>query len=221
MSGSITPRPDSDAPPSSTRATQSGGIPWHADKEVERYTRAAMAFHWLIALGVVGLIVIGLVMTQLHISQMTQFKLYQLHKSIGITVLMVVVLRLLWRIGHRPPALPATIPPLERKAAKGTHLVLYGLLFGMPLTGWALVSASPLNIPTVLFGVLPWPHLPVLPTLSDKEPVEAMLKLVHASGAWVLIALLVLHVGAALRHHFFLHDDVLRRMLPGRRRSPP
>jgi cytochrome b561 len=84
----------------------------------------------------------------------------------------------------------------------------------MPLVGWALVSASPFNIPTVLYGVVPWPHLPIVTDLPNKAAVEAGLKLVHASGAWFLIALLVLHAGAALRHHFVLRDDTLRRMLP-------
>ena len=88
-------------------------------------------------------------------------------------------------------------------------------MLGMPLVGWALVSASPLNIPTVLYGVLPWPHLPVFSTLPNKAPVEATLKLVHAYGAFVLIAVVLLHAAAALRHHVVLRDDVLRRMIPG------
>ena len=87
-------------------------------------------------------------------------------------------------------------------------------LLAMPLVGWAMVSASPYNIPTVLYGVIPWPHLPVLPELPNKAAVEGVLKLVHSYGAWLLMALLLLHVGAALRHHLALRDDTLWRMLP-------
>ena len=98
---------------------------------------------------------------------------------------------------------------------KGTHVLLYVLMIGMPLVGWALVSASPLNIPTVLFGVIPWPHLPIFSDLHDKAHVAPVLGMIHAYGAYVLIALLLLHAGAALRHHLVMRDEVLRRMIPG------
>lgn len=179
-----------------------------------RYTAVAVVLHWLIALAILGQIALGLAMTQLALPPMRQFQLYQWHKSIGITVLLLIVLRVLWRLGHRPPPLPLAMPAAERRAAAGVHLLLYALLLGLPLSGWAVVSASPFNIPTVLYGVLPWPHLPVLPDLHDKVPVEAVLKAVHAYGAWVLIALLALHIVAALRHALILRDDVLWRMLP-------
>jgi cytochrome b561 len=156
----------------------------------------------------------------MSLSPMTKFQLYQLHKSIGITMLFAAVLRVQWRLTHRPPPSPGTMPPLERKAADGAHIALYTFLFFLPLTGWALVSASPFNIPTVLYGVVPWPHLPVLSTLEDKVPVEHVLKLIHGKGAWLLIALAGVHAGAALRHHFILRDGIMQRMLPfGRKAS--
>jgi cytochrome b561 len=179
-----------------------------------RYDAVAIGLHWLIALGILALIAIGLTMTHMDLGPMAKFRLYQLHKSIGITVLFAMVLRVLWRLIHRPPPLPDAMPPLERTAAEGAHAALYAFLFFLPLTGWALVSASPFNIPTVLYGVIPWPHLPVLSTLEDKAPVEHVLKLVHGYAAWLLIALVLVHAGAALRHHFILRDGILRRMLP-------
>jgi cytochrome b561 len=115
--------------------------------------------------------------------------------------------------------LPSTMPHLERKAAEGAHIALYAFLFFLPLTGWALVSASPFNIPTVLYGIVPWPHLPVLSTLEDKAPVEHVLKLIHGKAAWLLITLVLIHAGAALRHHFILRDGILRRMLPAIQRK--
>lgn len=180
----------------------------------ERYTGVAIALHWLIGLGIIGQLALGLVMTQLALPRMTEFKLYQLHKSIGITILLLVALRVLWRLGHRPPKLPTEMPALERHAAEGTHWLLYLFMFGLPITGWMLVSVSPYNLPTVLFGQIPWPHLPILATLSNKAPVEAVFKAIHAYAAWLLIAIVAIHAAAALRHHFIKRDDVLRRMLP-------
>ncbi len=182
-----------------------------------RYTAVAIFLHWVMALGIIALAVIGLTMTHVKLKPFDLFKLYQLHKSIGITILLAAFLRLAWRLAHHPPALPAAMPPLERKAAETTHLLLYGFLFVLPFTGWAVVSAAPLNIPTVLYGLVPWPHLPILATLHDKAPVERVLSRTHYYLAWALIALVTLHGLAALRHHFFIHDDVLTRMLPWRR----
>lgn len=182
-----------------------------------RYTAVAILLHWLIAAGIAALIVIGLVMTQLtaQISQMEDFKLYQLHKSIGITVLLLVVLRVLWRFTHRPPPLPREMPVAEKGAAHGLHWLLYLFMIGMPLTGWAVVSSSPFNLPTVLYSLVPWPDLPILPTLANKAAVSHVLAWVHAYGAWILIALLAIHIGAGLRHHFIKRDGILGRMIPG------
>lgn len=185
----------------------------------ERYDAIAIFLHWVIALGILALCVVGLSMTNLGLPTMQKFQLYQLHKSIGITVLLAVLLRVLWRLTHRPPALPATMPHYERAAAEGAHLVLYGLMLALPLTGWAVVSTSPFNIPTVLYGLVPWPHLPVLADLTDKAPVEGVLKFVHGRLSWLLMAVIAVHAAAALRHHFILRDGILRRMLPFARSS--
>lgn len=182
------------------------------------YDAFAIFLHWVMALGIITLIVIGLIMTHVKLKPFDLFRLYQLHKSIGITILLAAFLRLAWRLMHKPPALPVAMPPLERKAAETSHLLLYFYLFVLPLTGWAVVSAAVLNIPTRLYGIIPWPHLPILPNLKHKAPVEHVLALIHTYLAWTLIAVLVLHAAAALRHHFILHDDILTRMLPWGRR---
>ena len=180
-----------------------------------RYTSVAIALHWVIALGIVAMLAMGLAMTHVKLTPFTQFKLYQLHKSIGITILLAAALRLLWRVTHRPPALPDGMPGWEKGAAEGTHLLLYGLMIGMPLVGWALVSAAPLNIPTVLYGVIPWPHIPIFAQWHIKAQAAPVLARIHAYGGYALIGFLLLHAGAALRHHLVLRDDVLRRMIPG------
>ena len=186
-----------------------------------RYTAVAIGLHWLIAIGVIALIAMGLTMMHGAIAPATKFKLYQLHKSVGITVLLLMVLRVAWRLGHRPPPQPDAMPQLERRAAAGSHAAFYALLLGLPLSGWALVSVAPLNIPTVLFGVIRWPHLAMLTGLRNKAPVAAVLEAAHAYGGWLLAALILLHSAAALRHHFVAGDDVLRRMLPWRKRAAP
>ncbi len=178
-----------------------------------RYTRVAIGLHWLIAAGLVGQLALGLVMVGADVPLMRKFELYQLHKSVGVSILLAVVLRVVWRMAHRPPALPSGMAAVEKRAAAGAHLLLYALMLGLPLSGWAMVSASVRPFPTVLFGVLPWPHLPVLSTLSDKAPVEDALKWVHAWAAWSLIALVVLHVAAVARHAF-RRDGIAWRMAP-------
>jgi len=185
---------------------------------VARYGTVAIVLHWAIALGIVGLIAIGLTMDHLDIGQLAMFRLYQLHKSIGITVMLLIVLRIGWRLAHRAPPLPSGMRRGERVAAHGVHALLYALQIALPLSGWAMVSASVFAIPTVLFGVLPWPDLPVLPGLHDKAPVEAALKGFHHWAAWILTGAIVLHAAAALRHHFIAHDGILARMLPARPR---
>ena len=182
-----------------------------------RYTLVAIILHWVMALGILALAGIGLAMTHSKLDPLMLFRLYQLHKSIGITILLAAIFRLAWRLINRPPALPSSMTQFARKAAEVSHFLLYFFLIALPLTGWALVSASVLDIPTILYGVVPWPHLPILSTLDNKKPIEDALKLIHALGALALIALVAAHTGAALYHHFIAKDDVLRRMLPGGR----
>jgi cytochrome b561 len=179
----------------------------------DRYDAVAIGLHWLIALGIGAQLLLGLDMVQFETQLSQKFYLYQLHKSIGITVLLAVLVRVAWRLTHRPPPLPPAMPGHEKAAAEGVHYLLYALMLGLPLTGWALASASVFNIPTVLYGSIPWPHLPVLSTLSNKAPVETALKWTHAWLAWAIIAVLALHVGAVIRH-LWKGDGMIRRMLP-------
>ncbi len=179
----------------------------------ERYSAVAIILHWVIALGILVQILMGLAMMHLKMPIMLKFQLFQLHKSIGITVLLAVLLRIFWRLTHRPPALHMALPKLERLAADGTHFTLYLFMLGLPLTGWALVSVSPFNIPTVLYGFLPWPNMPIVSALPGKQNADAVMTFVHSRLGFVLIGLIVLHVAAALRHRFLLRDKIFQRML--------
>ncbi len=144
---------------------------------------------------------------------------YNLHKSLGIAVLVLMALRLLWRAIQAAPALPATMPKLERVAAKLGHLVLYVLLFALPLTGWAMISTS--KRPSLLFGYFDFPLLPWLSELPDgaKKSYHEIFENAHGLLANVMLFLIAIHAAAALRHAILLKDGIFSRMLPRFARS--
>ena len=179
-----------------------------------RYDSGAMVLHWLIALAILALLALGWTMVLLPQSEPLRPSLFALHKSLGLTVLALTLVRIGWRLSYRAPALPGAMPAWEKAASKLGHLMFYVLMLGLPLSGWALSSTSKRNIPTIFFGLFEVPRLPVLSTLADKEPAHMAAEAVHSLAGWVLIALLVIHVGAAIRHHLVLRDSVLTRMLP-------
>jgi len=173
----------------------------------ERYSGVAIAFHWLLALLIVVSFCVGTYMADLPFSP-TRLKLYNWHKWAGVTILALSALRLLWRLTHRPPAdLP--MPAWQRSAAHVTHWGLYLLFFAVPLVGWAYSSAA--GFPIVLYGVLPLPDF----VSPDKALAEAI-KPWHGRLAWLLAVLVLMHVAAALKHHFIDRDGLLLRMRPGR-----
>ena len=183
-----------------------------ARADTTRYTAVAKGLHWLLALALVGIFWMGLYMVGLPFSPQ-KLKLINWHKWAGITILTLSALRLLWRLTHRPPALPARVqaamPGWQRVAHHGTHGLMYALFFAVPLLGWAYSSAA--GYPIVWFGALPLPDL--LP--KDKALADAI-KPWHAWAAFTLAALVVLHVAAVVKHELIDRDGLLSRMLPGR-----
>ncbi len=174
-----------------------------------RYGLVAQCAHWLVFLLVAALFAIALYMVDLPLGP-EKIKVYNLHKSIGVTVLSLMLLRLLWRQVSRPPALPQEMPAWERAAAHASHALLYILLLVQPTVG--IIQSWSANFPVVVFGLF------ILPNLTGpSESLKELLGVLHSWGAWLLLALIAAHVGAALRHHLVLRDDVLRRMLPGGR----
>ena len=166
------------------------------------------AFHWLIAALIIAQGVIGLSMVQMGLTP-AKVRVFALHKSIGLTILALVLLRIAWRLTEKRPADPPAMPRWQGRAAHGMHLALYLLILAIPLSGWWFNSAA--NAPLVWFG---WFDVPSL--TRGLDPVwKPRALLLHESLFWILVALLVLHVGAALWHHFRQRDNVLRRMISG------
>jgi len=171
-----------------------------------RYTRTAIALHWLMALLIVSTLCLGWYMSGLKFSPL-RIRLFNYHKWIGITILTLAAARLLWRLFHRPPPLPATIPPWQRFAAHAGHALLYLLFFMTPLAGWAYSSAA--GFPIVYLGMIPLPDL-----VAPDKALAQNLERVHAVFAYTLAVLVSIHVAAALRHGFERPRGYLRRMAP-------
>ncbi|PCI63848.1 MAG: cytochrome B [Kordiimonadales bacterium] len=192
-----------------------------ANTKQSGYTLVAMTLHWVLAALITSQFLVGPVMTRLSDADADlQFTLYQFHKSIGITILILMGIRLVWRILHKPPALPEDFPATIVTVSKVVHGTLYALVIILCLVGWSLVSASPYNIPTVLFGEVVWPHIWFMEQLTDKQAAETALKAVHTYGAYVLLTLVTLHTFAALYHQFYRKDGLIGRMLPFAPRAP-
>ena len=173
-----------------------------------RYGWAMIVLHWLIGLIFIGQFVLGLVMVRTT-SQRMAFELIQLHKSFGFLLLGLIILRIAWRLGNAAPPLPASVGTLERRAAPLAHFALYAFQIALPLSGWALVSVSMLAIPSMPFSLFVLPNLP----LAVSDAAESFWSAAHKYLAYAGIALVVLHIAAALRHHFWLRDNVLTRMI--------
>lgn len=174
---------------------------------IDRYSRGAIWFHWIIA----ALVAVNLAIGLLHDSLFEGVAgAIRLHKSIGLSVLALTLARIGWRLTHRPPRLPAGLPSWERTAARASHLAFYALLLLLPLSGWAMGSAGrEARYPTRWFGLFDVPHLPVSARTAGLGDAA------HSVLGYAMAALVVLHMAAALRHHFVLRNAVLARMLPG------
>jgi cytochrome b561 len=173
-----------------------------------RYGGVSIFFHWVIGLIFIGQIGLGWLMLK-DIDPALQFSLFQWHKSFGFLILGLSALRLLWTLANKRPQAIAGMKAWERLAASGAHVLLYAALFAVPLAGWAIASVSPLQIPSFMFNLVVIPHLP----MEVSEEAETLWANVHAFLAYSAALVAAAHIGAALRHHFFLRDRVLMRML--------
>jgi cytochrome b561 len=185
-----------------------------------RYTRTAMGLHWLMALLIFAGFGLGLTMVEMGFSPQ-KLKFYSWHKWIGITIFTLVAFRLYWRLTHPAPALPSSMPGWQQQIAQVSHVLMYVLFFAIPLSGWLFSSSK--GIQTVYLGVIPLPDLLtkdmgeiVLAATDPEKPfvLSDLIRLVHKSLNYLLGALVMMHIAAALKHYFIDRDDILGRMIP-------
>ena len=189
----------------------------HAKMDLQgRYTRIAIALHWAVALLIA--VNVTLALSADHLPDDWVRPAIDLHKSIGITVLGLAIMRLLWRLTHRPPDLPRRYPRWERVGAQAARVVLYALIFAMPVSGWLHDSAwkDAATHPMALFGIGDWPRIAWVMNLEPelKERMHDRFGALHAWLAYLLYVLFVLHVLGALKHQWIDREPELQRMLP-------
>lgn len=172
----------------------------------KQYGFVAKFLHWLMFLLIAGLLTLGLIMTDMKMSPDT-LKLYGLHKSFGFTVLVLVTLRLLWKFKNISPTLPVNMRAIEKLVARAAHWLLYALMFAMPLSGWMMSSAA--GFPVSVFGLFVLPDL-----VTPDQELKHLLQETHELLGYALMVVAGLHILAALMHHFYHKNNVLRSMLP-------
>lgn len=196
-------------------ATQPDAVP-SASPQQQRYTAVAIALHWAIALLIIGLIAVGWIMDAMPGGPGSpKTAIIQLHKSFGITVLLLSIARIIWRIMNPPPPEPA-MPAAQAFLARAVHVLLYILMIAMPLTGWIMASAERELHDTRFFYTFEMyvPGIPGLPA-ETRKPLAENFEFLHHNLAWVIVGLLVLHVAGALKHQLVDKDGLLARIAPG------
>ncbi len=185
---------------------------------VQRYTGPAVLLHWLIAAGVIANVALAWIWP--HLADASVRPAIDTHKSIGITVLGLAIMRLLWRLGHRPPPLHPGLPDWEKNAAHTVHWLFYLLIFAMPLTGWIMDSAykDAASHPMQLYGLVPWPRIGAIMHLAPavRDGVHDRFGAAHVALSYLVYGLFVLHVGGALKHQWLDRQRELQRMWFGR-----
>jgi cytochrome b561 len=174
----------------------------------QRWGGVTQTLHWLVVLLVLSQLTVGFTLGDLPQNDPLAPKLFPVHTTLGISIFLIMVLRLLWRLGNRVPLLPDTLPPWQKWLAHANHWLFYILLIGLPIGGYLVVSGHGHPVPFFIW------QLP--PVIGKSERLANLIMILHASGAVVLTVLIVLHVSAALRHALLLRDGVLRRMTPFR-----
>ena len=174
---------------------------------MKKYTKTAMFFHWLIALLIIMAFCLGLIMADMPGISLLKLRYFSWHKWLGITILGLGCMRLLWRLNHSSPEYPRNMPIWQKNAANSLHILLYLLIFCIPISGYLYSLAA--GVPVVYLGILP------LPVIIDPNPaLKPFLKELHYVLNMILLASFCLHVLAALKHHFFDRDEIMKRMLP-------
>lgn len=175
----------------------------------KRYTAVAIALHWIMAVAFILMLASGLAFDRIEMDKPFQFKLYQWHKSLGLLLLAAFFIRIGWRLFHKPPALPDFFPKWERLAAHAGHIGLYAMMFIMPVAGWIMVSSSPFGLPTIIFGLFEWPHIP---GVAGNKSVHDTAGIVHEIGGWLFLIFIGGHIAAVIKHLLVDKYNLLPRM---------
>ena len=187
----------------------------------QRYSLISILLHWITVVLLVTIATIGWYMSDLPNGAKGQEFLYQLHKSLGISVLFLTIGRISWRLMNPPPPFPKGLSELEKLVASSVHIGFYVLLFAIPVSGWIYVStAQDFKVPTVLFGLISWPHLP-LSEVSGLKAINEASDSAHSALVWATGILLILHVAGAVKHHFSNEGGVMHRMLSANKSPIP
>ena len=181
-----------------------------------RYHAAAIILHWIMAVAFLLMLASGLAMANLEIEKSLKFQMYQWHKSLGVLLLLAFFLRLAIRLSTQQPPWPVSMKPLERKTAHAGHMVLYVWMIALPLTGWAIVSASIYGLPTIVFGWFEWPHIP---GIFGNEDLEEIAEDTHSFLAYCFILFIAGHIAAVIKHAFIDHENLLPRIGIGKQKE--
>ena len=174
-----------------------------------RYNKVAVILHWVMALAFFLMLASGFAMEYLELPKSLKFNMFQWHKSLGVLLLIAFFLRLGWRLWHKPPVLTG-FPYWETLLSKLGHWGLYACMLIMPLSGWAMVSASVYGLPTIVFGLFEWPHIP---NISGNETVQGAARFAHFIFALGFTALILGHIAAVFKHSLIDKHPILYRML--------
>lgn len=176
-------------------------------RPINRYTLPAIALHWLIALLIIATFLLGLTMVDIPGLTPTKLKYFSWHKWLGVTVFGFACLRLLWRLTHKAPAYPDSMPDWQKNAVHAVHGLLYVLIFAIPLSGYFFSLSA--GVPIVYLGIIP---LPVF--IAPDPELKVLLRQTHYALNMILLGVFCLHVLAALKHQFIDRDRTFQRMLP-------
>lgn len=178
-----------------------------------KYNNLAIVLHWVMAACFFVMLGSGFIMANFEINQLLKFQIYQWHKAGGVILLLAVILRLSWRLisGFRGqiPALPSNLTTFEQWAAKLGHWGLYALMFAIPVSGWAMVSSSVYGLPTIVFGLFEWPHIP---GIAENERLEKIAKFAHLCLAILFALMILIHVAAVIKHALKDKINLIPRM---------
>ncbi|MEE8294263.1 MAG: cytochrome b [Sphingomonadales bacterium] len=182
----------------------------------KKYNVVAMSLHWIIAILVLFMLWFGRVVEDLPKGSFERLEGFQLHYSIGLTILIFTVMRIIWRVMNPGPPHPPGLKGWEKGLRDFTHYGFYGLLILIPFSGWTIASTSSLGVPIEFFGQFEWPFLPTLAEMANRKEVHEAFEGIHKYLGWGMIGFFVLHMAGILKHTFILKDGLWKRMIPGK-----